>query len=133
MIPKSKPTPAKLNPTVDATYEIGVATSPSNFNLPDIPIAPGVITNPQVPAESCVFLPNRRFAPVNLEDGKPQFRLTQMKGTHELFGINVEHAGGFADIKFKIGRIIASKRAFFLTAFIQGNGRSRTTVWTIRI
>ncbi|KIM80182.1 hypothetical protein PILCRDRAFT_9739 [Piloderma croceum F 1598] len=86
-----KPTPAKLNPTVDATY---VATPPSNFKLPDIPIAPGVITSPQVPAESCVFLPNRRFAPINLEDGKPQFRLTQMKGTRELFGINVEYAGG---------------------------------------
>lgn len=101
-VPEAKKTPRNPNPTVDVRYEIGVATSPSNFSLPDIPLAPGVITNPQVPTESCVFLPNRRYAPINLEDGKPQFRLTQMKGTHELFGINVEHSGGFADVEFEV-------------------------------
>ncbi|KAF8153276.1 hypothetical protein B0H34DRAFT_99065 [Crassisporium funariophilum] len=87
-------------PAVDAVYEIGVATSPV-FDLIAVPMAPGIIGDPQVPPESCVYIPSRRYAPIKLEEGVPQFRLTQMKGTHELFGINVSRSAGFLDIRFE--------------------------------
>jgi hypothetical protein len=94
--------PGFSDPAIDAVYEIGIATSPQDFKIPDIPIASGIITNPQVPAESAVYLPKHRYAPMKLEPGIPQFRLTQIKGSHELFGIIVPTAGWFADITFEV-------------------------------
>jgi len=87
---------------IDAVYEIGIATNPTDFKIPDIPIASGVISNPQVPAESAVYLAKHRYAPVNLEDGVTQTRLTRIKGSHELFGILVPTNGWFADITFEV-------------------------------
>lgn len=92
------------NPSISAKYEIGVATS-LDFDMPNVPIQPGVIANPQVPQESCVYIANRRYAPIKLEAGRPQFRLTQMKGTHELFGINVYQSAGLVDVKFEVSDI----------------------------
>jgi hypothetical protein len=121
VVPKSAtPTHTSPNPAIDAVYEIGVATSPSDFKLPDIPIAPGVISDPQVPAESCVYLPKQRYAPIKLEDGKPQYRLTQIKGTHELFGINVSESGGFADVKFEVSDLPPAKYCHSLLTSPQG-------------
>lgn len=84
---------------IDAAYEIGVASS-LDFKLPAVPSALGVIADPQIPQESCVYVASRRYAPVKLEAGKPQYRLTQMKGTHELFGVNVERDVGMLDVRF---------------------------------
>jgi len=89
------------NSMVEAMYEIGAATSLA-FTRSDIPIAPGVISDPQVPPESCVYIANRRYAPVKLEVGIPQFRLTRLKGTHELFGINISEGAGYLDVKFEV-------------------------------
>ena len=103
--PREKPGPLPTS-AIDAVYEIGVATDPTNFKMPDIPIASGVISNPQVPAESAVYLPKHRYAPINLEDGVPQTRLTKMKGSHELFGILVPTSGWFADITFEVRLVV---------------------------
>jgi hypothetical protein len=133
IVPYLKPNPAHPSPAVQSSYEIGVATSPSSFELPDIPIAPGVIKNLQVPADSCVYLVNRRYAPTNLEDGKPQFGLTQIKGTHELFGINVVNGGGYADIKFDVSSLPCFSHPIACPhSSILGNGRSRPTLRTVR-
>ncbi|KAF9473237.1 Di-copper centre-containing protein [Pholiota conissans] len=86
--------------SVEASYEIGLAAS-VDFELPKIPTTPGVIDNPQVPPESCVYIAKQRYAPVKLEPGRPQFRLTRMKGTHELFGINLEKSPGLLDVQFE--------------------------------
>ena len=101
-VPPPKETSPLLTSAIDAVYEIGIATNPTDFKIPDIPIASGVITNPQVPAESAVYLAKHRYAPVNLEDGVTQTRLTRMKGSHELFGILVPTSGWFADITFEV-------------------------------
>lgn len=97
----------KENTSISAKYEIGVATS-LDFYMPDVPIQPGVIANPQVPQESCVYIANRRYAPIKLEVGQPQFRLTQMKGTHELFGINVYQSAGLVDVQFEVSDVTFS-------------------------
>ncbi|KAF4612866.1 hypothetical protein D9613_011198 [Agrocybe pediades] len=86
--------------TVEAMYEIGAATS-LDFHLPNIPVVPGVIANPQVPPESCVYIANHRYAPIKLEAERPQYRMTRMKGTHELFGINVSEGVGHLDVRFE--------------------------------
>ncbi|KAF8638949.1 hypothetical protein AX16_010423 [Volvariella volvacea WC 439] len=84
---------------IESEYKIAVATE-APPGPPKVPIQPGVITNPQVPTESAVYIPVHRYAPVKLEEGVVQWRYTQIKGTHELFGINVKRESGFADIKF---------------------------------
>ena len=85
---------------IDAAYEIGVACS-LDFKLPSVPTSLGVIADPQIPQESCVYVASRRYAPVKLEADKPQYRLTQMKGAHELFGVNVERHVGMLNIRFE--------------------------------
>jgi len=109
-LPKTRKSTGSL-PTsaIDAVYEIGIATNPTDFKIPDIPISSGVITNPQVPAESAVYLAKHRYAPVNLEDGVTQTRLTRIKGSHELFGILVPTNGWFTDITFEV-RLLVFRR-----------------------
>jgi len=92
--------PPPQDPGVDAVYEIGVATDISKFSFPDVPTTAGIIENPHVPNESCVYLPKHRYAPVQLKDGEAHWRFTQMKGAHELFGINVKNQCGLLDVRF---------------------------------
>ena len=111
---------------IDAVYEIGIATNPMDFRIPDIPIASGIITNPQVPAESAVYLAKHRYAPVNLEDGVTQTRLTRMKGSHELFGILVPTSGWFADITFEVGLVF-----FLLLCRFTDSRQSSSRAWML--
>lgn len=97
--------------SIKAGYEIGVATSPE-FNMPVVPTVAGFIDNPRIPQESCVYIANHRYPPVKLEPGRTQYRLSKMKGTHELFGINVYQGVGGIDVKFEASR--RNQSMFFL-------------------
>lgn len=88
-------------PIINAAYAIAIATS-APPPPEEVPITPGVITDPQVPVESAAYIPKHRYAPTLLDPGETYWRTTQIKGTHELFGINVDKKGGRAKISFKV-------------------------------
>ena len=88
--------------SIDCIYEVGIATNPHNFPWPEVPIAPGIIRHPQVPAESWVYLPQKFIDPVELEDGITHVRRTKIKGSHELFDIYVHEGPGKVIVDFKV-------------------------------
>ena len=96
------PSDAPRTTVVDCMYEVGIATDPASFHCPEVPVAPGIIKHPQVPADSWVYLPKKFIDFVELEDGITHVRRTRIKGSRELFNLYVHGGPGRVVVDFRV-------------------------------